>query len=194
MSGLRAVDQPATWVRAAVQISVFVALLWGLEILDAITRPSLDSYGVRPRSDEGLLGILFAPLLHAGFDHLLANTLPVLVLGFLVLVSGLGRGWAATAIIWVVGGLGVWLFAPAYQVHLGASVLVFGWLVYLMVRGAFTGSAGQIILGLFLFFLYGGLLFGVLPGQTGVSWQGHLFGAIGGGVAAYALSDRARRR
>ncbi len=194
MSSTNTANEPATWIRAGVHVGLFVALLWILEIVDSILPRNLDQYGVQPRSDEGLVGILFAPVLHAGFDHLSANTVPVIVLGFLVLVSGIGQGWAATAIIWVVGGVGVWLIAPGNEVHLGASVLVFGWLVYLIVRGVFTHSAGQIILGLVLVFLYGGLLFGVLPGQPGVSWQGHLFGAIGGGVAAASLNDRKPRR
>lgn len=193
MTTYRPVDEPATWVRAAVQTGAFVALLWAVEIADVVSGNQLDQYGVRPRDEDGLIGILAAPVLHAGWDHLIANTIPALVLGFLVLASGIGRGLAATAVIWAVGGVGVWLFAGTGSIHLGASVLIFGWLVYLMVRGIFTRSAGEIILGMVLFFLYGGLLLGVLPGQPGVSWQGHLFGAIGGGLAAAWLSDRPGR-
>ena len=190
----RDVDEPSVWIRAAAYTAGFVALLWVLEIVDSVADNSLDQYGVQPRSDEGLLGILFAPLLHGGWGHLSANTLPAVVLFFLVLVSGIGRGLAATGVIWVVGGFGVWLVAPSNTIHLGASVLIFGWLVYLMVRGIFTRSAGEIILGLVLFFMYGGLLLGVLPGQPGISWQGHLFGALGGALAAALLSDRRDRR
>ncbi len=189
----RGVDEPAVWVRAAVGSVAFVALLWVIEIIDAASGNELDQYGVQPRSDEGLLGILFAPLLHGGWTHLEGNTLPALVLMFLVLVSGIGRGLAATGIIWVVAGVGVWLVAPGNSVHLGASSLIFGWLIYLMVRGIFSRSAGEIILGLVLFFMYGGLLLGVLPGQPGISWQGHLFGSIGGALAAVFLSDRKQR-
>jgi membrane associated rhomboid family serine protease len=194
VSSYRPVDQPSTWVRAAVLTGGFVALLWVLEIVDTAADHRLDEYGVQPREGEGLIGVLAAPLLHAGFDHLGANTLPVLVLGFLVLVSGIGRGLAVTAVIWLVAGLGVWLVAPSYSVHLGASSLIFGWLVYLMARGAFSRRPGEVILGLTLFFLYGGLLFGVLPGQPGISWQGHLFGAVGGLLAAIWLSERRERR
>jgi membrane associated rhomboid family serine protease len=189
----RDVDRPATWVQAALGSIGFVVLLWVIEIVDASMNNELDQYGVQPREDEGLLGILFAPVLHGGWGHLSANTLPALVLGFLVLVSGISRGLQATAVVWVVGGLGVWLVAPSNTVHLGASVLIFGWLVYLMVRGIFTRRAGEIILGMVLFFMYGGLLLGVLPGQPGVSWQGHLFGAIGGALAAWLVSERTER-
>ncbi|HEY0889536.1 MAG TPA: rhomboid family intramembrane serine protease [Nocardioides sp.] len=190
MSLQRPVDRPSTWGRALAHTVVFVVLLWMVEFVDVVLGHRLDGFGVRPRSDEGLLGVLFAPLLHAGWAHLEANTVPVLVLGFLVLVTGVRRGLAATAVIWLVGGVGVWIVAPPGEVHLGASGLIFGWLVYLMIRGFFTRRAGEIILGLTLFFLYGGLLWGVLPGQPGVSWQGHLFGAIGGAVAARLLSER----
>jgi membrane associated rhomboid family serine protease len=189
----RDVDEPSVWVVAAACSVGFVVLLWAIEIIDAASGNELDQYGVHPRSDEGLLGIIFAPLLHGGWTHLEGNTVPALVLGFLVLVSGIARGLAATAIIWVVGGVGVWLVAPGNTVHLGASVLIFGWLVYLLVRGIFSRSAGEIILGLVLFFMYGGLLLGVLPGQPGISWQGHLFGSIGGALAAVFLSERRAR-
>ncbi|MCR6032214.1 rhomboid family intramembrane serine protease [Nocardioides sp. zg-579] len=186
-------DLGGTWVRAALISVGFVALLWLIEAWDAISPQDLDTYGVRPRDDDGLVGVALAPVLHGGWDHLAGNTLPVLVLGFLVLVGGTARGLAATAIIWVVGGLGVWLTAPTYSIHLGASVLVFGWLVYLMLRGVFTRSAGEIILGIVLFLAYGGLLLGVLPGQPGVSWQGHLFGAVGGALAAVWVDRRSRQ-
>ncbi len=194
MSSTRPVDEPATWVKAAVLTGGFVALLWVLEIVDSIAGHRLDQYGVQPRDGEGLLGIVFAPLLHVGFDHLISNTVLVAVLGFLVLFSGIGRGLAVTATIWVVAGLGVWLIAPAGTTHLGASGLVFGWLVYLMVRGLVSRRAGEVILGLTLFFVYGGVLLGVLPGQPGISWQGHLFGAVGGLLAAFWFSERRERQ
>ena len=190
----RPVDRPSVWVSAGLQSFGFVALLWVIELVDTSMQHRLDELGIAPRSDEGLLGILLAPLLHYGWGHLMANTLPALVLFFLVLVSGIGRGLAATAIIWLVGGLGVWLVAPTNTITLGASVLIFGWLIYLMVRGIFSRSAGEIILGMVLFFLYGGLLLGVLPGQPGVSWQGHLFGALGGALAAVLLNEPRRSR
>jgi membrane associated rhomboid family serine protease len=193
MSLQRDIDRPATWVQAAVGSVVFVVMLWVIEIVDAAMGNDLDQYGVQPRESDGLFGILFAPLLHGGWDHLSANTIPALVLAFLVLVSGIARGLLVTAIIWLVGGIGVWLVAPSNTVHLGASVLIFGWLVYLMVRGIFTRRAGEIILGMVLFFMYGGLLLGVLPGQPGISWQGHLFGAIGGALAAWLVGERTER-
>lgn len=196
MSDTRAHDNaaPSRWLRAGAWSVGFVVLLYALELVDQLSNNSLDQFGIRPRTEEGLFGIAFAPLLHGGWGHLEGNTVPVLVLGFLTLVSGIARGLAVTAVIWVVAGVGVWVFAGTNSIHLGASSLVFGWLVYLIVRGIFTRSAGQIILGIVLVLAYGGLLYGVLPNQPGISWQGHLFGALGGGLAAMLLSDRAGRR
>ena len=185
----RHAGEPA-WQRAAVLTGAFVALLWVLEVIDAATGHPLDDYGVRPRTDEGLVGVVVAPMLHFGFDHLVGNTVPVLVLGFLTLATGIARGLAATAIIWVVGGLGVWLFAQPGSVHAGASVLIFGWIVFLVVRGLLDRRPVEILIGVAVFLLYSSALLGVLPGQPGISWQGHLFGAVGGFVAARSLRRR----
>jgi membrane associated rhomboid family serine protease len=179
-----------SWRDAALVTGAFVALLWVLEVVDSATGHPLDAYGVQPRSEEGLVGVLVAPLLHFGFDHLVSNTIPVAVLGFLALITGIARGLLATAIIWVVGGLGVWVFAGGQTTHAGASVLVFGWIVYLVVRGFLTGRTAEILIGVVVFLLYSGALLGVLPGQPGVSWQGHLFGALGGALAARLTSGR----
>ena len=178
------------WVQAAGAIGAFTALLWVIEAVDAAMDNRLDQYGVQPRSDEGLLGILFAPLLHGGWDHLSANSGPLLVLGFLALAAGLLRGIAAAAVIWVVGGVGVWLVAGSNSNHIGASGLVFGFLVYVVVRGVVNRRFWEIAVGAVVLFVYGGVLWGVLPSQPGVSWQGHLFGAIGGAIAAVAVSHR----
>ncbi|MEI5671680.1 MULTISPECIES: rhomboid family intramembrane serine protease [unclassified Nocardioides] len=175
------------WQQAIGLVGGFVVLLWVLEIVDSVADHRLDQYGVRPRDAEGLLGIAFAPLLHGGWGHLEANTVPVVVLGFLVLATGIARGLAATGVIWVVGGLGTWLVAPSYTVHIGASVLIFGWMTYLLVRGVLNRSLAEVLIGLGVLVIWGGLLWGVLPGDPGVSWQGHLFGAVGGVVAAWVL-------
>jgi membrane associated rhomboid family serine protease len=178
------------WRGAGVWSAGFVAVLWVSEIIDTVLGNRLDAEGIRPGSTDGLSGVLFAPLLHGGFGHLIANTVPLLVLGFLILLSGVGQWAAVTAAVWVVGGLGTWLFGGVGTVHIGASGLVFGWLTYLIVRGLVTRRPGQIVVGLAVFLLYGGALWGVLPGQPGISWQGHLFGAIGGVVAAWFLPVR----
>ncbi|WP_280492243.1 rhomboid family intramembrane serine protease [Nocardia asiatica] len=181
------------WLRAGILIAAFVGVLYGVEGVDSAVHGELEYAGIQPRRADGLSGILFAPLLHDNWAHLIGNTLPVLVLGFLVLLAGIWRGLAATAIIWLLAGLGVWLTGATGSVHVGASSLVFGWLTFLISRGWFARNVGQIALGLVVLALYGSLLWGVLPGQPGISWQGHLFGALSGLLAGWVLSGDARR-
>ena len=194
MKDMQTTERRPAWQQAAALTGGFVVLLWALEIVDAASGHALDAYGVQPRTDDGLVGVAVAPMLHFGFDHLISNTVPVLVLGFLTLATGIARGLLATAIIWVVGGLGVWVLAQAGSNHAGASVLIFGWIVFLVVRGFLNRRPTEILIGVAVFLLYSGALLGVLPGQPGVSWQGHLFGAVGGFVAARVLTTRERRR
>jgi membrane associated rhomboid family serine protease len=177
----------APWRAAGGWSLGFVVMLWLIELLDTGLDNRLDRQGIRPGSTDGLSGVLFAPVLHAGWDHLVSNTGPLLVLGFLILLAGVGQWVAVTATVWIVGGLGTWFFGGPGTIHLGASLLVFGWLAFLLVRGVFTRRPGQIALGVVVFVVYGSLLWGVLPGQPGVSWQGHLFGALGGLLAAWWL-------
>lgn len=184
-----------TWSRAGFLTVAFLVVLYLIEAVDALIDVGIDrAAGIEPRDVAGLDGILFAPLLHGGWDHLIGNTLPVLILGFLTLATGIRRGLAATAIVWVVAGAGTWLTGGTHTVHIGASALVFGWLTYLICRGWFARRIGQIALGLVVLALYGSLLWGVLPGQDGISWQGHLFGAMGGLFAGWVLSSDERRQ
>ena len=192
MTGMPTTAREPAWKAAALLTAGFVVVLWVLEVFDAATGNPLDSFGVRPRDEDGLVGVAVAPMLHFGFDHLISNTVPVLVLGFLTLATGIGRGLLATAIIWVVGGLGVWVVAQPGSIHAGASILIFGWIVFLVVRGFLNRRPTEILIGVAVFLLYSSALLGVLPGQPGVSWQGHLFGAVGGFVAARALTTRLR--
>ena len=186
---------PRNPVTSALFMLVFTAGLYAIEAFDVVTGGSLDrNYGIEPLEVDGLDGVLFAPLLHAGWGHLVANTVPFLVLGFLAMAGGFRQFVMVTATIWILGGLGVWLtggFGSGY--HIGASGLIFGWLVFLLTRGFFARSALQILMAVGLFLVWGGILFGVLPGQPGISWQSHLFGALAGLLAA-RLVARADRR
>jgi membrane associated rhomboid family serine protease len=140
----------------------------------------------------GLLQILFAPFLHVGFGHVAANSVPFFALGMLVLLRS-GRDFIIVSLVALgISGLGVWLIAPAHTVHLGASGVIFGYLGYLWARGAFERSVPAISAALIATLLYGGIWWGILPGQVGVSWQGHLFGFLGGILAAYLLADTSR--
>jgi membrane associated rhomboid family serine protease len=182
---------PAQAAAAAIVTVGFTVLLYLVEFVDqAAFGERLDGYGIEPRALGGLDGVAFAPLLHGGWDHLGSNTLPVLVLGFLAMAGGLRQWVGVTATIWLVGGVGVWLTAPPNTVTIGASVLVFGWLTFLLARGLFNRSGLQILLGVVLFLYWGGMLWGVLPGADDVSWQGHLFGAVGGVLAAHLAARR----
>lgn len=189
------------WVVGGATIISFVALLYLAELVDQLSGHRLDENGIRPLESDGLWGIIFAPLLHANWAHLMANTGPALVLGFLVTLAGLSRFVWATAIIWILGGFGTWLIgnlgSPCGQTdHIGASGLIFGWLTFLLVFGFFTRSVWQIVIGIVVLILYGGVLLGAVPVLNvcgGVSWQGHLCGGIAGVVAAYLLSNPERK-
>lgn len=171
-----------------------LALMWlieGLDFLLPFFEP--DQHGIRPRTRHGLLGILAAPVLHGDFAHLAANSIPFLVLGSLVMLGERGVFWSVTIFVIVVGGGAVWLLAPGNSVHIGASGLIFGYLGFLLSRGFFERSPTWILIALGLLLLYGGMIFGVLPGQPGVSWQSHLFGFGAGIIAAWAMFPRDRR-
>jgi membrane associated rhomboid family serine protease len=183
-------------------IITFVALLYVVEAFDQLGGHRLDDNGIRPLESDGLWGILFAPLLHANWPHLFANTVPALVLGFLVTLAGLSRFLWATAIVWIVGGLGTWLIGNMGSScgvetdHIGASGLIFGWLTFLLIFGFFIRSGWQILIGLVVLVFYGGVLWGAVPVLNacgGVSWQGHLSGGIAGVLAAYLLSSPERK-
>ncbi|GAB4374619.1 MAG: rhomboid family intramembrane serine protease [Elainellaceae cyanobacterium] len=172
----------------------FVAIMWGLEIIDLFLGGSsrfcggLNQFGIFPRQIAGLRGILFAPFLHGGFGHLIANTIPFATLGWLVMLRRTGNFFWVTAIAMVVGGLGTWLFGSP-GCHIGASGVIFGYLGFLLSRGYFERRIGSILFSLVVMVFYGGLLWGILPTRFGISWEGHLFGFLGGVVAAKLLAE-----
>ena len=182
-------------VRARVGLLLgFVGLLWVVELADLLfLGGGLDYLGIRPRDPSWLWGIPLAPFLHGGLRHLIANTAPLLILGGLVLLRRRLDYVLVTVIVALAGGFGVWLFAPRNTVHLGASGVAFGYLGYLIARTWFERSLTSLAIALVAGFLYSGALFGVLPGQRGVSWEGHLFGLVAGGVTG-AVVKRPERR
>ncbi|MBE9223972.1 rhomboid family intramembrane serine protease [Phormidium sp. LEGE 05292] len=170
-----------------------VALMWILEFFDlTVFHGQLDNFGIIPGSPIGLRGILFAPFLHGNFVHLAANTIPFVTLGWLIMLRETSDFFVVSVVSMIVSGLGVWLFAPPHSIHIGASGVVFGYLGYLVFRGYFQRSPGSILLSLIVLFIYGSMIWGVLPTQIGISWQGHLFGFIGGAIAARILSPQKR--
>ncbi|WP_299485765.1 rhomboid family intramembrane serine protease [Acaryochloris sp. IP29b_bin.137] len=166
--------------------------LWSIQLINSLTSDSLTQFGIQPRTLVGLRGILFAPFLHGSVKHLLANTAPFLILGGLVMVRRIMDFFSVSVIVMVVGGLGTWLIGGSGSNHIGASGLVFGYLGYLLFRGYFERSWPAISLSVFVSIVYGSMLFGVLPTMPHISWEGHLFGFIGGGLAAKWLTAKPR--
>ena len=171
----------------------FAVVLFVIEIVNMLTLHSLNrTFGLRPRSLDGLLDIFTFPLLPASLNHLLSNALPLIIFGFLVFLSGLRVFLTALASSWLGSGLAVWLIGDG-GVTVGASGLVFGLFAFLLVRGFFNHSWRQILLAVVLFMVYGSILLGVLPFVAGyVSWQAHLGGAVGGVAAALLMRPRHR--
>ena len=168
-------------------LACFVGIMWLVECIDFFLGGDLRQYGIVPRTQLGLRGILFAPFLHANFAHLIANTLPLISLGWLVMLRRTRDFYWVTAIAMLVAGLGTWLIGASNSLHIGASGVVFAYLGFLVSRGYFERSLFSIVGSAVIAFVYGGLLWGVLPGQAGISWEGHLFGFIGGMLAARFL-------
>ncbi len=176
--------------QAAMLIMSLLAGLWALEFLDQLLGHQLDEFGIHARDVNGLPEIFTAPLLHVGWDHLISNSVPFAVLGFLVLLGGVAR-WAIASLTSIVSsGLAAWVLTPANTIILGASGLIFGWLTYLLARGIWSRRASQVLVAVVVLLVYGGLIWAVLPGAAGVSWQAHLGGAVGGVLAAWMLHRR----
>ncbi|MCB5272720.1 hypothetical protein BJG92_00223 [Arthrobacter sp. SO5] len=171
-----------------VVVGSFVVLLYVIEIINSLTLHALNgTFGLRPRRLDGILDILTFPLLHANLAHLFSNTLPLIIFGFLVFLSGARVFATALALSWLGSAVVVWLIGVNTTV--GASGLVFGLFAFLLVRGFFNRNWWQILLSVVLFLTYGGILFGILPAVASfVSWQAHLGGAVGGVIAALLLS------
>lgn len=180
---------PTDEVQSSLSLVMFmVAAMWVIELVDFLTRHRLDRWGIQPRTARGLIGIFAAPFLHGSWTHLIGNTIPFVALGSIVAITSKQLFAVAVVSIIALGGLGVWLLAPGGAVHIGASGLVFGMITFLVARGFFTKRVTHVLLGVVIFVLYGSALWGVLPGRPGVSWQGHLFGAIAGVLAAGATA------
>jgi membrane associated rhomboid family serine protease len=179
---------------AALIMLLLLAGMWVLELLDQLSGNQLDQLGIHARDLDGMPEILSAPFLHAGWDHLMSNSLPFVVLGFLVLLSGLARWLVASLIIIVISGLTAWFLTPANTIILGASGLIFGWLTYLLARGLWSRRPAQVVIAVLVLLVYGGLIWGVFPSGAGISWQAHLGGAIAGVLAAWLLHRRTSRQ
>jgi membrane associated rhomboid family serine protease len=169
-----------------------VAIAWVIELVDLfVFRQRLDYFGIYPRTIIGLRGIVFAPFLHGGIFHLIANTIPFVTLGWLIMLRKTSDFVIVSLISALVGGLGTWFLGrPSF--HIGASGVIFGFLGYLLARGWFERKPLSVAIALFVGITYGSMVWGVLPLNRWVSWEGHLFGFLGGVISAWLMSDRHR--
>lgn len=171
----------------ATALAAFVALLWAVQVVNWIIGYGLNpSFGLIPRHVSGLDGVIAMPLLHGSFAHLMSNTPPLLVMGGLLVATATRALLAVNVVVIGLGGGLVWLFGSP-SIHIGASGLVFGWFGFLVTRGLVDRSPVTLGATFLVGMLYGSILWGVLPGQPGVSWEAHLFGAIAGVVAAFLV-------
>lgn len=158
---------------------LLAGVMWAIFIINQVFPMDFNTFGIIPRTTHGLWGIVCAPFLHANIHHIVSNSWPIIILTFVLLqfYDNLAfRVWTGSA---VLGGFLVWAFARS-AVHIGASGVIFSLLGFLMASGIFRGSLKSFIIGIIIFFLYGGCIWGVLPNQEGVSWESHLFGFIAG--------------
>jgi len=176
-----------------IAVAAMAAVMWVVEIVDQVSGDDLDRFGIRPRAVDGLDGVLFSPFLHGSFGHLIGNTVPFVIMGGVIALSGAARVLVVTAIVGLVAGLGTWLTAPDNSITVGASGIVLGYATYLLTRGIFSRRLGQILVGVIVGVVWGGSLLLSLVPREGVSWQAHFFGAVGGVLAAYLLNARPDR-
>jgi membrane associated rhomboid family serine protease len=157
---------------------------WVAFVVNAMLGGALDQFGVIPRTTDGLRGILFAPFLHGNLNHLVANTIPFLALGWMVMLRDARHFLPVTLFSMLGAGLMAWTLGAPGSVHIGASGVVFGYLGFLLLAGVYTRSFLSLVLSLVTAVLWGGLVLGIAPGQAGISWQAHLGGFVGGILAA----------
>ncbi len=184
-------------MHAFVWVLIFVASLWAAETADALTNLNLDQYGIQPRNVTGLRGIPLSVFLHGDFSHLISNTGPLIVLGGLISLRGAQRLLVSSVFITLVSGVFVWLMAgvlTGYGIHIGASGLVFGYFGYLAARGLYERSLNSILISVVVIALYGTIIFGILPTNEFVSWEGHLFGLIAGVLYAGLVGKEDQNR
>ncbi len=182
------ISRAQTQIEGLIVLTGLVAIMWIVEAINSLDANRISrSDGIYARNIDHIWAIFTAPFLHFSFQHLIANTIPFVFMGVIIAMRGARRLIGVTLIIIVIGGLGTWLIAPAGTDTAGASGVVFGYATYLFARGFFNRSVLELLTGLVVGVVWGGALLSSIVPHTGVSWQGHVCGAIGGVVAAYLL-------
>ena len=182
------------WARRRQQIVLIlgcVALLWGIECVNALLGHHLNRWGLVPRTLPGLVGIPLSPFLHGSFAHLTLNTVPLVILGGFVVLQGTRIFLAVSFWIIFLSGAALWLLGRSAY-HVGASSVIFGYFGYLVARGWYERSVTAMLVALLTLGLYGGIVWGVLPTRSYVSWEGHLFGLLAGVLVARLAMPQAR--
>lgn len=194
MSELTAPSRTSAGLAPALLVGWLIAAIWLAEALDTLLPVQADFWGIQARTLDGLIGIPLAPFLHADFGHVIANTVPLVLLGLLVAWRAGRQAWRVMAFIVLIGGFGVWLLAPSNVVTIGASGLVFGLLGYLLAAGVVTRRWLDVLLSVLVAVLFGGMLMGVTPFGvgTGVSWLAHMTGFAAGIAAAILFASPQR--
>jgi membrane associated rhomboid family serine protease len=163
---------------------IFPAVLWIVHLVSVVFNLNLAWMGILPRTTAGLLGIITGPLIHAGFPHLISNSFPLVILGWIIFFFFPKVAYRLFFFIYLLTDILVWCFARQVY-HIGASGMIYGFLGFLFFSGIFRRDNKSIALALLVTFLYGGVVWGILPGQEGISWESHLFGALTGLLAAF---------
>jgi membrane associated rhomboid family serine protease len=167
----------------------FTLLLWVVELTEYMSGLDFTHFGIYPRRASGLAGVLLAPFIHGSFKHLFANTAPIIVIGTLLLYTYPRAAKILLPVVYLAGGVTVWLFArQAY--HIGASGITFGMMFFVLTIGVLRWERRSIAIALVVFFLYGGMIWGVLPAAPEISFESHLSGALIGVVLAFLLRHR----
>lgn len=182
-----------TLKQQATTIGGSITAVWAGFAAQVVTNNAVLAWGIHPRTKQGLWGILAAPFLHGSTEHLIANTVPLIILGWLVMLRDSKHFLPVTLLAMLGSGLCAWTLGAPGSVHIGASGVVFGYLGFLMLAGRYARSLGAILLSIAVTITWGSVVFGVLPGQPGISWQSHLGGFLGGVLAARWLAPRAAR-
>jgi membrane associated rhomboid family serine protease len=189
----RSIQRGQTQIEGVILLTGIVVLMWIVETINTLDSNRLDSDGILPRSLGHLWGIFTSPFIHASFQHLIANTIPFVFMGLIIALRGARRLALVTAIVIVIGGFGTWLISPSHTstgaplYTIGASGVVFGYATYLFARGFFNRNVLELLTGLVVGAVWGGALLSSVVPHAGVSWQGHVCGAIAGVIAASLL-------
>lgn len=193
-------DKPTTWadVKGELKLQAFLLFgmfttFWVVFLMSAATGGALNTLGIHPRSIDTLYGILFSPFLHGNLAHIISNSGPFLVMGGLVMARDTRHFVAVTLAGILGGGIVAWTIGAPGSVHIGASGVVFAYFGFLLMGGWFQRSVGTILVSLAVAVAWGGLVFGVLPGQPGISWEAHLGGFLGGAMVARWVARLSQR-